>query len=77
MKSVRILSFSGPCLVQMRENTNQKNSEYGNFLRSAPSQCKTEVNTFFIRHIFFPSIKMTIADSNQRLLSKPSQTPKM
>ena len=69
MKNVRILSFSGPCLVQMRENTKQKNSKYGKFLRSAPSQCKTEVNTFFVLHVFFPSIEMTIADSNQRLLS--------
>ena len=46
MKSVRIRSFSGPHLpafglnterysVQVRENTPQKNSEYGQFSRSA------------------------------------------
>ena len=43
VKSVRIRSFSGPhfpvfglntYLVRMRENVNQKNSEYGHFLRS-------------------------------------------
>ena len=34
VKSVRIQSFSGPYSVQMRENTDQKNSEYGLFLRS-------------------------------------------
>ena len=32
-KSVCIRSFSGPYLVQMLENTDQKNSEYGHFLR--------------------------------------------
>ena len=31
LKSVRIQSFSGPYSVQMRENTDQKNSEYGHF----------------------------------------------
>ena len=41
MKSVRIRSFSGPYFpgisqysVQMWENKDQKNSEYGHFLRS-------------------------------------------
>ena len=37
VKSVRIQSFSGPHFpysVQMRENTEQKNSEYGHFLCS-------------------------------------------
>ena len=33
VKSVDI-SFSGPYSVQMRENTGQKSSEYGHFLRS-------------------------------------------
>ena len=33
MKSVRIWSFSGPYSVRMRENTDQKNSEYGHFSR--------------------------------------------
>ena len=34
MESVRIWSFSGPYSIQMRENTNQKNSKYEHFLRS-------------------------------------------
>ena len=34
MKSVRIQSFSGPYLVRMQENTDQKNSEYVHFLHS-------------------------------------------
>ena len=37
VKSVRIQSFSGPHFpysVQMRENTEQKNSDYGHFLCS-------------------------------------------
>ena len=33
-KSVRIRSFCGSCSVQMGENTDQKNSEYGHFLPS-------------------------------------------
>ena len=33
-KSVFIRSFPGPYSVWMRENTDQKNSEYGQFLRS-------------------------------------------
>ena len=35
VKSVRIRSFSGPYSVQMRENTDLKNSEYGQFSCSA------------------------------------------
>ena len=31
VKSIRIRSFSGPYLVRMRENTDQKNSEYEYF----------------------------------------------
>ena len=34
MKSVRIQSFSDPYSVGMWENTDQKNSEHGHFLRS-------------------------------------------
>ena len=34
VKSVLIRSYSGPYSVQMRENTDQNNSEYGHFLRS-------------------------------------------
>ena len=34
VKSVRIQSFSGPYLVLMRENMDQKNAEYGHFSRS-------------------------------------------
>ena len=34
MKSVRIWAFSGPYLYRMQENTDQENSEYGNFSRS-------------------------------------------
>ena len=33
-KSVRIRSYSGPYSVQMRENTNQNNSEEGDFSHS-------------------------------------------
>ena len=35
VKSAGIRSFSGPHLVQIRENTDQKNSKYGHFSRSA------------------------------------------
>ena len=35
VKSVRIRSYFGPYSVQMRENTDQNNSKYGHFLRSA------------------------------------------
>ena len=34
VKSVRIRSYSGLHSVQMPENTDQNNSEYGHFLRS-------------------------------------------
>ena len=34
VESVRIRSFSGPYSVRKRENTDQKNSEYGHFSRS-------------------------------------------
>ena len=34
MKSVHFRSFSGPYSVRIRENTDQKNSEYGHFSRS-------------------------------------------
>ena len=34
VKSVRIRSYSGPYSVQMRENTDENNSEYGHFSRS-------------------------------------------
>ena len=37
VKSVRICSFSGPYSVQMREITDQKNSEYRHSSRSAHS----------------------------------------
>ena len=32
-KSARIRSYSGPYLIQMRENTDQNNSKYEHFLR--------------------------------------------
>ena len=35
VKSVRMRSYSGPYSVRMRENTDQNNSEYGHFSRSA------------------------------------------
>ena len=35
VKSVCIRSYSGKYSVQIRKNTDQNNSEYGNFLRSA------------------------------------------
>ena len=38
VKSVCIRSFSGPYSVQMRENMDQKNSEYGHFPRSGTKQ---------------------------------------
>ena len=31
VKNVRVRSFSGPYSVEMWENTDQKNSEYGHF----------------------------------------------
>ena len=34
VKSVRIMSYSGPYSVRMRDNADQNNSEYGHFLRS-------------------------------------------
>ena len=34
VKSVHIRSYSIPCPVRMRENSDQNNSEYGHFLRS-------------------------------------------
>ena len=36
MKSVCIRSFSGPYSVRMRDNTDQKNSEYRHFSRNVP-----------------------------------------
>ena len=38
VKSVRIRSFFGPYSVQMREDKNQKNSEYTPFLRSGSAK---------------------------------------
>ena len=34
VKSVHIWSYSGPYSVQLRQNTDQNNSEYGHFSRS-------------------------------------------
>ena len=34
VKSVHVRCYSGPYSVRMRENTDQNNSEYGDFLRS-------------------------------------------
>ena len=39
-KSVRIRRFSGPYLVRMQENTDQKNSKYGHFLHSVTRMMK-------------------------------------
>ena len=44
-KSARIRSFSGPSSVQMRENTDQKKSEYGHFSRSAMRRIKARTHT--------------------------------
>ena len=38
LKNVGIRSYSAPYSVQMREDTDQNNSEYGYFLRSVPSR---------------------------------------
>ena len=37
VENVRIRSYSGPYSVQMRESTDENNSEYGHFLCSAAS----------------------------------------
>ena len=40
MLKVRIQNFSGPYSVQMRENTDQKYSKQGHFLRSVHNDVK-------------------------------------
>ena len=42
VKSVRFRSFSGPYSVRMRENTDQKNAEYGHFSCSAHVPLKSK-----------------------------------
>ena len=49
-KSVPIRSFSGPFSVRVRQNTDQKNSEYGQFLRSADT---TKSRNHFYSLIFY------------------------
>ena len=71
MKSVRIQSFSGPyfpalklnterygVLVRMRENTDQKNSEYGHFSRSK------------LAHLFFSYFAMILGSKKCQNLMK-------
>ena len=41
VKSARIGSFSGPHSVQIHENTDQKNSEYGDFSCSGSKCCQS------------------------------------
>ena len=43
VESVRIRSCSSPYSVQMQENTDQKNSEYGHFSRS---EIETDIPKF-------------------------------
>ena len=61
VKSVRIRSYSGPYFpafgrnteryfVRMRENTDQNNSEYGHFLRSADLIRQTQQHNLIKRH---------------------------
>ena len=50
VKIVRFRSFSGPYSVRMRENMDQKNSEYGQFLRSV--QIFIESDNFFSQILF-------------------------
>ena len=51
LKSLQIRSFSGPYSVQIRENTEQKNSVFGPFLRSE-IHCFNYINiTFYITNI--------------------------
>ena len=45
VKSVRFRSFSSSYSVRMRENTDQKNSEYGHFSRSA-YYAETQIKTY-------------------------------
>ena len=47
MKSDRIRSFSGPYSVEIRENTDQKNSEYAYFSRSASDVKKQKIRSGF------------------------------
>ena len=51
MKSVRIRSFSGPYLVRMRENTDQKNSEYEHFSRSVSYSINRLISFYLKRHV--------------------------
>ena len=53
VKSVPIRSFSGPFSVRVRQNTDQKNSEYGQFLRSADT---TKSRNHFYSFIFYETL---------------------
>ena len=50
VKIVRFRSFSGPYSIRTRENMDQKNSEYGQFLRSV--QIFIESDNFFSQILF-------------------------
>ena len=76
VKSDRIWSFSGlyfptfglnSYLVQMRENTYRKNSEYGQFLRSSSGLCKM---FFGYKNKFeLPSADSIIRSSDEKILT--------
>ena len=56
VKSVRIRSYSRPCLVRMLKNTDQNNSEYGHFLRSKEEAFALEIRTGCLSFLGFQGI---------------------
>ena len=67
VKNVRVRSFSGPYLVEMCENTDQKNSEYGRFSGIACSNDFLDMTTELViwNHDIGNILKLKISISNQ------------
>ena len=59
MKRVHIQSFSGPYLVRMRENTDQKNSKHGHF--SGSGSCRVALGTTWPIFSKFPIFSQLIS----------------
>ena len=65
VESVRIQSFSDPYSVRMRENTGQKNSEYGHFSRSFSERDSSRtITVLFISFGTFIPVSENIVDQN-------------
>ena len=75
VKSVLIRSYSGPHSIQIRENTDQNNSEYRHFLRSGIiSQMSSYLFPWFVANLISSNWKksdVSIITDAQRFIQNP------